>query len=68
MEECVDHCIKHDREINSYYQDILSQYEIRDEFLRLSRVFRSYDYMTSTQDEFRKMSRAYRSIYCPPLH
>ena len=55
-------CLKHDREFNRYYQDILSQYDIRGEFLRLSRVCQSYDYLTNTQDEFRRMSRAFRSI------
>ena len=55
-------CLKHDREFNRYYQDILSQYDIRGEFLRLSRVCQSYDYLTNTQDEFRRMFRAFRSI------
>jgi len=51
--------LKHDHELNGHYQDILSQYEIRGEFLRLARVFRSYNY---TEDEFRRQSRVIRSI------
>ena len=30
--------LKHDHELNKYYQDILFQYELRDEFLRLARI------------------------------
>src|SRR5947207_7204751 len=45
--------LKHDHELNGYYQDILSQYEIRGEFLRLARVCRSYNYIPNTADEFR---------------
>jgi hypothetical protein len=51
-----------DHELNKYYQDILSQYDIRDEFLRLARVFRSYDYIPNTADEFRRLSKVYRTI------
>ena len=51
--------LKHDHELNGYYQDILSQYEIKGEFLSLARVYRSYDY---TEDEFHRQSRVIRSI------
>ena len=51
--------LKHDHELNEYYQDICSLYELRDEFLRLARVFRSYDY---TEDEFRRLAKVYRTI------
>ncbi|CAB4400718.1 unnamed protein product [Rhizophagus irregularis] len=55
--------LKDDHELNGYYQDILSQYEIKDEFLRLARICRSYVY---TEDEFRRLSKVYRSIsYLP---
>ena len=54
--------LKYDHELNGYYQDILSQYEIRDEFLRLARVCRSYDY---SDDEFRRLARIFRSIRLP---
>jgi hypothetical protein len=56
----VHQCLKHDPELNRYYQDILSKYNIRCEFLRLSKIFQSSVY--NTQDEFRKMSRAFRFI------
>ena len=54
--------LKYDHELNGYYQDILSQYEIRGEFLRLARVCRSYDY---SDDEFRRLARIFRSIRLP---
>ena len=65
IDNCVPHCLKHDREISRYYQDILSQYDARAEFLRLSRVCRSYDFMTNTENEFHRMSRTFRSIRLP---
>ena len=52
-------CLKHDREFNRYYQDILSQYDIRGEFLRLAKVCQLYDY---TEDEFRRLARVF-SVY-----
>ena len=55
-------CLKHDREFNRYYQDILSQYDIRGEFLRLARVCQLYDY---TEDEFRRLARVFRAIRLP---
>src|SRR5436305_6090632 len=54
--------LKHDHELNGYYQDILSRYEIRDEFLRLARVCQLYNY---TEDEFRRLARVFRSISLP---
>ena len=57
--------LKHDHELNRYYQDILSQYEIRDEFLRLTRVFHSYVYLSNTEDEFRRLARVFRAIRLP---
>src|SRR6266498_5653930 len=54
--------LKHDHELNGYYQDILSQYEIRDEFLRLARVFCSYDYLSNIEDEFRRLAKSFRVI------
>ena len=54
--------LKHDHELNGYYQDILSQYEIRGEFLRLARVCWSYNYIPNTADEFRRLARVFRSI------
>ena len=51
--------LKHDHELIRCYQDILSQYEIMDEFLRLVKVCRIYDY---TEDEFRRLARVFRSI------
>src|SRR3954452_12939003 len=51
--------LKHDHELNRYYQDICSLYELRDEFLRLARVFRSYDYIPNTADEFRRLARVF---------
>ena len=54
--------LKHDHELNGYYQDILSQYEIRGEFLRLARVCQSYNYIPNTADEFRRLARVFRSI------
>jgi len=51
--------LKHDYELNRYYQDILSLYDVRAEFLRLSRICRAYEY---TEDEFRRQSRVIRSI------
>ena len=51
--------LKHDHELNGYYQNILSQYEIRDEFLRLAKVCQLYDY---TEDEFRRLARVF-SVY-----
>src|SRR5688572_13823027 len=36
MDNCSNHCLKQDREISRCYQDILSQYDVRAEFLRLS--------------------------------
>jgi hypothetical protein len=46
--------LKHDHELFRYYQDILSQYIIKEEFLRLARVFRSYDhdYLSKLEYEF----------------
>ena len=52
-------CLKHDREFNRYYQDILSQYDIRGEFLRLAKVCQLYDY---TEDEFHRLARVF-SVY-----
>jgi len=49
--------LKHDHELNRYYQDICSLYKLRDEFLRLARVFRSYDYIPNTVDEFHPLVR-----------
>jgi hypothetical protein len=40
MNNHVHNCLKHDPELNRYYQDILSKYNIRCEFLRLSKIFR----------------------------
>ncbi|CAB4386668.1 unnamed protein product [Rhizophagus irregularis] len=59
--------LKHDHELNGYYQDILSQYEIRGEFLRLARVYRSYNYTERQveRDEFRRLARVFRSIRLP---
>ena len=51
--------LKDDHELNEYYQDILSQYDVRDEFLRLARICRSYVY---TEDEFRRLAKVYRTI------
>ena len=51
--------LKHDYELNRYYQDILFLYDVRAEFLRLSRIYRAYKY---TEDEFRRQSRVIRSI------
>ena len=62
MDNRVDRCLKHDREISRYYQDILSQYDVRVEFLRLSRVCRSYDFMSNTENEFRRLAKVYRTI------
>ena len=62
MDNCSNHCLKHDHEISRYYQDILSQYDIRTEFLRLSRVCWSYDFMTNTENEFRRLTKTFRTI------
>jgi len=62
MDNCSNHCLKHDHEISRYYQDILSQYDIRAEFLRLSRVCRSYDFMTNTKNEFHRLTKTFRAI------
>jgi hypothetical protein len=62
MDNRVDHCLKHDREISRYYQDILSQYDVGAEFLRLSRVCRSYDFLTSTENEFRRLAKTFLAI------
>ena len=62
MDNRVDRCLKHDREISRYYQDILFQYDVRAEFLRLSRVCRSYDFMSNTENEFRRLAKVYRTI------
>jgi|GEM_PF-4477354 len=51
--------LKHDYELNRYYQDILFLYDVRAEFLRLSRIYWAYEY---TEDEFRRQSRVIRSI------
>ncbi|CAG8633233.1 1531_t:CDS:1 [Funneliformis caledonium] len=53
--------LKQDHELNRYYQDIYSLYELRDEFLRLARVCQSYDYKPNTEDEFRRISRVFQS-------
>ncbi|CAB4410879.1 unnamed protein product [Rhizophagus irregularis] len=58
----IQYYLKHDHELNRRYQDICSLYELRDEFLRLARVFRSYDYIPNTVDEFRRLSKVYRTI------
>ena len=52
--------LKHDHELNGYYQDILSQYDIRGEFLRLARVYQSY--LSNTDDEFHRLAKAFHSI------
>ncbi|EXX58871.1 hypothetical protein RIR_jg31507.t1 [Rhizophagus irregularis DAOM 181602=DAOM 197198] len=59
--------LKHDHELNGYYQDILSQYDIKGEFLRLARVCRSYDYTErqAERDEFRRLARVFRFIRLP---
>ena len=54
--------LKHDHELNRCYQDICLLYELRDEFLRLARVFCSYNYIPNTADEFRRLSKVYRTI------
>lgn len=54
--------LKHDYELNKYYQYILSQYEIRGEFRRLTKAFHSYDYMPNSMEEFRRQSRVIRSL------
>src|SRR6266542_320682 len=51
--------LKHDHELNGYYQDILSQYDIRDEFLRLAKVCQLYDY---TEDEFCRLAKSFHAI------
>jgi len=67
----IQYYLKHDHELNGYYQNICSLYELaegaqaRDEFLRLARVFRSYDYILNTADEFRRLARVFRSISLP---
>ena len=60
----IQYYLKHDHELNGYYLDILSQYDIRDEFLRLARVFRSYNYTErqAERDEFRRLARVFQSI------
>ncbi|CAB4393242.1 unnamed protein product [Rhizophagus irregularis] len=58
----VPHSLKYGPELVKYYQDILSQYDIRGEFLRQSKAFRSLNYKSSIQNEFRRMSRVFRSI------
>ncbi|CAB4392916.1 unnamed protein product [Rhizophagus irregularis] len=58
----IQYYLKHDHELNGYYQDILSQYDVRAEFLRLSRVCRSYDFMTNIENEFRRLAKVFRSI------
>ena len=55
--------LKHDREFNRYYQDVLSQYDIWGEVLRLAKVCQLYDY---TEDEFRRLARVFRSIISLP--
>ena len=52
--------LKSDYELNRYYQDILSQYDIRGEFLRLARVCRSY--LSNTDDEFHRLAKVFCSI------
>ena len=68
----IQYYLKHDHELNGYYQNIYSLYELaegaqaRDEFLRLARVFRSYDYIPNTVDEFHRLARVFRSYdYIP---
>jgi hypothetical protein len=63
----IPHSFKYDPELVKYYQDILSQYEIRGEFLRLARVCRSYNYTErqAERDEFRRLARVFRSIRLP---
>jgi hypothetical protein len=57
----IQYYLKHDHELNGYYQDILSQYEIMDEFLRLARVCRSY-LLNTDDDEFHRLVKVFRSI------
>ena len=57
--------LKHDHELNRYYQDILSLYDIRGEFLRLARVCRSY--LSNSDDEFHRLAKVFRSISYPGL-
>ena len=54
--------LKYDSEFNKYYLYILSQYEIRGEFRRLTKAFHSYDYMPNSIEEFRRQSKVIRSI------
>ena len=56
--------LKDDHELNGYYQDILSQYDIMGEFLRLARIYRSYVYTErqAERDEFCRLVKTFRSI------
>ena len=62
IEKYIPQDLKHDSEFNKYYLYILSQYEIRGEFRRLTKAFHSYDYMPNSIEEFRRQSRVIRSI------
>ena len=62
IEKYLPQDLKHDSELNKYYQYILSQYEIRGEFRRLTKAFHSYDYMPNITDEFCRQSKVLRSI------
>ena len=55
--------LKHDHELNGYYQDILFQYDIRGGFFRLTRVCQSY--LSNTDDEFHRLARVFWSIRLP---
>jgi hypothetical protein len=55
--------IKYDQYLKRCYQYIISQYDIRIEFLRLAKSFCIYDTLYSTQKEFHRITRVFRSIY-----
>ena len=57
--------LKQDYELNRYYQDVCSLYELRNEFLRLARVFQSYDYDYTVDDEFHRLVKSFQSIRFP---
>src|SRR4051794_24709184 len=62
----VPHSLNYAPELNRCYQDLLSQYDIRGEFLRQSKVFRSLNYKSSTQNEFHRLSKVFGSFGYQP--